>query len=143
MARNDGIRYADWSSDTYNLPVDWSGSSTSSSIYINSSTTASANTYWLPLVVYRRFAVPRPEGWTFAEEVEFARVINEETDGSWLVEMIVDGNVLITDPRIEKRELCDLLPLMYRTMTKADAAKIRAYVAAHPLDAPTPESEVK
>lgn len=129
--------YYQWptgNSDTSSSTNTWAGNATASTPWIyGDSNTSCTSTPWI-IRLYRRFLTPCPKGWTHDDEIAFTHLLNRETKTGFRVEMLISGDVLITDPDVEVREMRALVPLIKSHASEADCAKIEAFFAAHPFE---------
>lgn len=81
-----------------------------------------------------------PKWWIRADTVACAKLINVETDTGWKITLIMYGDVDIVDPEIEKRDMCDFLPLLLSGASVEDIEKINAFMESRPepTDSVTP-----
>jgi len=116
----------------------WNDSSTSTGTTTNGWTTdagtttgGTGNYYYIPMIV-RRLLVPVPDHWSDEDTDAFVRLVNIETKTGWQVEMIIKGDILITDPDIEVREMKDFMPLFKQRAGRGDREKIIKFFEEHP-----------
>ena len=62
------------------------------------------------------------------------RLINDETDTGWKIEMWINGDVLITDMDIDIRTLKQWILMVKQHVTPADRAKIDSCFEAIPIE---------
>ena len=105
-------------SDTSVTYSDWTG---------YSGATAATTTIWYQPIV-RRILVAAPKNWDKKRCLAFAKLINNKTNTGWNVEMIIKGEITITDPDIETRTMKEFLPLLKKRATKADINKIDKFI---------------
>lgn len=103
------------------------------STWTNSSTSATGGGwyYTTTVIVTRKVLVIEPEHWTDEIADRFLRLVNIETNTGWKVELRIKGDVLITDPSIEKRSLEEFVPLIKSKASGADLEKFNAFFAEH------------
>lgn len=99
----------------------------------NSGDTTIVRVTHFPAPPPRRLLIPRPKGWTRDTELAFADLLNHKTRTGWIVSMLIDGEVVITDPNIERRTMEEFLPLLTWRASRGDKRRIDEFVAAHPL----------
>ncbi len=106
--------------------------STNDSSWSNASNTSSNYCYYRTAI--RRFLVASPEHWTDDDALAFVELINEKTNTGFKVTMLIKGDVLITDPWIEKRTMEEFLPLLRSSaVTRNDRTLIDEFFKLHPL----------
>ena len=93
---------------------------------------ATANTYYH--VVYRKILVQQPANWSKEDVLDFVRLVNIKTKTGWNVEMLIEGNILITDPNIEVRKMNAFIPLFKQRAGEKDLETINKFYEDHPLD---------
>lgn len=130
------VKYWDYTDDISGYWHD-SGNTTISSgdywpdrIYWTNTTSSSAD------MVLRviRILVKNPKHWTKQDAADFVYLINKGTNTGFKVEMVIDGNIEITDPSIEKRSMKNFLPLLLSVANAKDAEIIRDFFEKHPLE---------
>ncbi len=109
----------------------WNGTSTgqSTASYGYNSWGSTATTYY-PIWTYvtvKKFLVEAPKSWTDEAIDKFIRLVNIDTQTGFKVEMVIKGDVLITDPEIEKRSMKDFRPLFQSRASAEDNEKIKAF----------------
>jgi len=98
----------------------WTSSSTSSDyLYVA----------YLPRVVL----VDCPQRWTAEDVKAFVQLVNVKTSTGWQVQMVIRGDIAITDPTIEKRTMADFVPLLKLRATRTDLVTIEEFFKAHPF----------
>jgi hypothetical protein len=130
---------------TYYTPKIWQSSGTTSTTggnWTNSPTTSTwGNTdrvYYYSVVRVEKCLVRPPEHWGEAEIAGFTRLINDETKTGWKIEMWINGDIKITDPTIQIRDMAGFLPLLKQYANRQDLATIDAFFAVVPIVAPEP-----
>lgn len=83
----------------------------------------------------RQILVPTPAHWTRQQQALFVRLVNDETKTGWLITMLIEGNILITDPNVEIREMEAFALLLKRHAGAEDQRRIDAFFAANPCKA--------
>lgn len=128
------VEYYDWSSTSSTTTDDWkwfsdTSSSTSSYYRIYSER---------PNRIYserpRRYLVSAPAHWTDEDNIAFVHLLNQETRTGFIVEMVIKGDILITDPNIEHRSMKNFLPLLRVRARGDDGRKIDEFFKQHPLE---------
>ena len=111
-------RYVDW--ETSSTWYSWGSNSTGSSA-------------WQYAWIYppRQILVTCPEHWAEDDAIAFAKLVNVETHTGWLVTMIIQGEVVITDPNVETRTMAEFAPLLRWHASARDREKISAFFAEH------------
>jgi hypothetical protein len=95
---------------TGSTTTDWSGTATvSASTGTSTVTTALWPTY---VSTFRRYIVAAPKSWDRKTRAIFTKLVNDDTDTGFTVDMWIDGDIEITDPTIEKRTMEDFMPLL-------------------------------
>jgi hypothetical protein len=98
------------------------------------SDTSSSNSSWYIAPVYRRrILVQTPERWKDEDTLAFVNLVNAETHTGWIAEMIIKGDVIITDPSIEIRTMEEFVPLLRWGASRQDNAKIDLFFDEHPI----------
>ena len=124
-------RYHDSTSATSG---DWN-STTNAAAYgtgCSSASSAASGYYYLPKP--RRILVSTPEKWSEKDTLAFCDLVNKETRTGWIVEMVIRGDVIITDPDIETRTMEEFLPLLKNRASRSDVAKIEIFFKEHPIE---------
>src|ERR1051326_182317 len=60
----------------------------------------------------RQLLVTNPKKWTKKTRLAFAELVNRKTRTGWIVTMIIDGEITVCDPNIERRSMRDFVPLL-------------------------------
>lgn len=112
---------------------------TSISWFPNGLTNTTATTSPIPSWLYVRFQprkllIPIPEKWTEEQSSAFVRLVNVETHTGWTVELVIKGDIVITDPDIEKRSMVDFIPLLKSKATYSDKEKINNFLVSNPIE---------
>lgn len=94
------------------------------------STSTWATTDYQPRV--RKVITPIPDTWDDEVIEEYVDLVNEKTNTGWTVDMIIKGDILITDPNIEKRAMDDFKLLLLHRASHIDTEKIRGFFERHP-----------
>jgi len=122
---------------------DWSNWTTSSNSTMNyswnwntSSTTGSSVTYdYVYSYRMRSILVEPPSHWTLDDVLAFVHMVNFETNTGWTITMVFkDGDIIITDPNVERRTMKDFIPLLKSRISLEDKKIINAFFDSHPLD---------
>jgi len=92
-------------------------------------TSSNASTYWVP--VPRRVLIESPEHWGEEDILAFVRLINEHTTTCGVIEFVIYGKVLITDPAIDVRSMEDAIPLIKRYASKRDRTLVDEFFKVH------------
>jgi hypothetical protein len=121
------IDYYDWGK-SYS---DWNVSTVDFNWYKMSACSSSTIYTFYPA---RRFMIEQPESWTNNDAIAFMHLINDETKTGYIVEMIITGDILITDPNIEHRTMKQFIPLLRRSAIKDDRDKINSFFVEHPIE---------
>lgn len=102
-----------------------------------STTTTSAGTWTCVYYVQpRAYLVETPDHWDEATLASFVRLVNDETKTGITVTMVIKGEILITDPDVERRAMADFVPLLKRRANATDRAKIDAFFAEFGAEEP-------
>jgi hypothetical protein len=115
-----------WNSDTSTT-----AGSSAHNYYSSTSTTGSTFTWSYPV---RRILIPEPDTWDDDDTMGFVELINEKTNTGWMVTMLIKGDVLITDPNIETREMKDFIPLLKFRANSGDKKTINDFFEADPIE---------
>lgn len=129
-----GIRYWDpWATSTTSSsdPTGTDTSTTGRTWYHPVQTATSSG--WYPQVITKRVLVPKPKKWTDKQSEAYVRLVNYETKTGWKVTMIISGDILVTDPNIEKRKMEDFIPLLKENANSIDIEKINKFFAENPI----------
>jgi len=105
-----------------------SGTSTCGNIYTDSS---SSTTY--VFLRPRRILVSSPAHWKKEDSLAFVDLVNNKTKTGWLVTMLIDGDILITDPDIETRTMEAFVPLLKKRASSDDMKTINEFFAEHTI----------
>lgn len=81
----------------------------------------------------KQVLVITPEGWSNKEVFSFEELVNHRIDTCWSVDMIIRGDVSITNPNIEAREMKDFIPLLKYHTASRHIYKIDKFIKDHPL----------
>lgn len=135
-----GITYHTGDAST-NWPSDntYSGSTSFSIEYdSNISVTATGSTSVGGTFVYRlppprRMFVEGPKGWTDADSIAFAELVNSKTNTGWKITALIKGDILIMDPSIEKRTMADFIPLLLNNANGEDKSTIVRFFEEHKI----------
>lgn len=134
------VRY--WDYPTATSPY-WGGSSTRGGLsYRSYSSAATTNSSTYSSMIYvriiRQYLVKAPEHWSKTDVADYVFLVNDATQTGFKVTMVInDGDIDITDPNVEKRDMADFVPLMLSKANPEDQEKIRAFFAEHPIDPPS------
>ena len=61
----------------------------------------------------RKILVSSPKNWTKEQNMEFVELVNIKTKTGWIVTLVIEnGDILITDPNVEKRTMIEFTPLV-------------------------------
>lgn len=78
-----------------------------------------------------RVLVTIPQHWSGADVREFVKLVNEDTHTGWTVSMLITGDVLICDPRIETRSMSEFVPLLKWRADVLDRGRIDGFFSVH------------
>lgn len=129
------VRYWDyWKSSTSTSSTSgywdaWGSGTTSSNSTFSTYTSGVTTATWIRFTP-REYVVTMPDHWDEAVTATFVRLINDETNTGFTVKMVMQGDVLITDPSIEKRSMEDFAPLLLRKAMGKDHERIQAFFDA-------------
>lgn len=132
------VRYWDYSttSTSTTQTASWWNSQSCSSATTYTTTSAStgggggASTWTCVYYVQpRAYLIDPPDHWDEATLASFVRLVNDETKTGFTVTMVIKGEILITDPHVERRAMADFVPLWKRYANAADRTKIDAFFA--------------
>ena len=105
-------------------------------------TTATPNTSYYYRVVTKTILVPKPDKWTEEQNLAFVNLVNKETTTTGCkVKMIIKGEILVTDPNVEKRSMTDFIPLLVDQASYSDTQKIYKFFLDNPLSDKDPYKE--
>lgn len=94
-------------------------------------TTTGGQLYYIPVV--KKVLVECPEHWTESDVADFVFLVNDETQTGWTIDMVISGDIKITEPGVEKRSLVDFLPLLKQRASVEDKMLINKFFLSHPL----------
>lgn len=115
------------SSTTY---YDTSGHTTGSSVSFPSATGSTGFVRW----IQKKYLVKAPKRWNKNQVLGFVELVNYKTKTGWFVTMVIEGgDILITDPDVEKRSMNDFIPLLKRDAGKADMELINEFFEKNPI----------
>jgi len=80
----------------------------------------------------RQVLVIVPEIWSDEDTLAYEKLIHE-IDTPWSIDMIIRGDVLITNPNIEIREMKDFIPLLKHHTAPCYVKRIEEFIKEHPL----------
>ena len=103
--------------------------------YYPSNATGTSTTLYYSYVV-QRFLVDVPEHWGEPEIAGFTRLINDETKTGFKVEMVINGQVKITDPDVQHRDMGAFALLIKKYANAEDRATIDKFFVQVPIIAP-------
>lgn len=123
----DNVWYADWCASGSAINWHW----------CDTANTCATDSVWLyvPQPV-RKILVTCPDHWTRDVALAFAHFVNCKIRSRFHVEMVIDGNVAITDPDIEVRTMANFVPLLKKHTEPEDHEKVDGFFATHPLNPP-------
>jgi hypothetical protein len=107
--------------------------------YSPNDTTATSTPTFVPSwgyttrTVTRRILVEMPDGWGEEKSLAFTRLVNIETKTGWRVTLIIKGNIIITDPNVERRTLADFIPLLASVASYEDIKIIIDFFEKNPI----------
>jgi len=109
-----------WDCDTTSPTWGGSGSTTG---------TETADYYYVsaPVEWVKKIIVKTPKHWDKIKHAAWVKLVNQDTTTGWKVDMIIHGNILITDPSIEIREMNAFTVLMKETAGDLDKEKINEF----------------
>ena len=82
---------------------------------------------------YRWILVSAPVHWDKIDSLAFVDLINNKTKTGCTVTMVIDGEILITDPDIETRTMEEFLPLLKKLASSDDIKTINDFFSEHAL----------
>lgn len=98
--------------------------------------TTSGSTWWIRIV--RKYLVVIPENWTEKIIADFTILLNDKTNTGFRVEMVIRGDIKITDHTIEVRTMENFIPLLRQYAGKKDLTKIKKFFKKNGPDPETP-----
>lgn len=108
-------------------PYDTSSSTTN--WYDNdTSNTSNTPTWQYCRVIQRKVLIEIPGKWDEKANNAFVELVNIETKTGWIVELIIKGKIIITDPNVEKRTMKEFLPLLKWGANTQDTKTIMAFL---------------
>ena len=131
-----GINYWDYTGTgtSYNniTPID------STSGYERIFDTSTTGSSWTPTNIYyretrtRKILVIHSEHWTEKQGLKFVELVNIKTKTGWIVTLFIKGDVLITDPNVEKRTMEEYIPLFRNKASATDIKIINKFFKKNP-----------
>ena len=115
-------------------PTRWQTTSTNATTNFDNSLTGcgwSTSTYY-PITVTRKILVANPETWTHEQSLKFVELLNVKTKTGFTVILLIKGDVLITDPDVEKRDMIDFIPLLRKKASATDLNLINEFFETNP-----------
>lgn len=82
---------------------------------------------WYRIRKARTILVKSPQAWDKAKTAAFVQLVNKETNTGWKVDMVIEGEVAITDPNIEIREMDEFVPLLKENAGNEDIERINRF----------------
>jgi hypothetical protein len=70
-----------------------------------------------------------PDWWGEDEKAALTRLVNDETNCGWKLQMWMRGSTDVVDPRVGHCSLADFIPMLKKRASEADRAKIDAFMA--------------
>jgi len=92
----------------------------------------STSTNYYPIITTRKILVTHPETWTNEQSLKFVELINVNTKTGFTVILLIKGDVLITDPDVEKRDMIDFIPLLRKKASATDLNLINEFFETNP-----------
>ena len=92
---------------------------------------ATCSTWYIPRT--RTILVSSPLHWCKEDSLAFVDLINNKTKTGCTVTMVIDGEILITDPDIETRTMEEFLPLLKKLASSDDVKTINDFFTEHTL----------
>ena len=83
--------------------------------------------------ITRIILVKVPKKWTKIQNLKFTGLVNKETNTGWIVTLIIEGKVVITDPNVERRTMAEFIPLLKDKANSVDIKKIRKFFKNNPI----------
>lgn len=120
------------SSDNYSIDSTAATATTTSNTWGGSWYRIDASSWFPPPP--RRILVKHPMSWSREDSEAYVRLVNCETNTGWRVEMLISGDIVITDPDIDVRTMKEFEPLLTFRASNEDRQKIAAFFADHPID---------
>lgn len=123
--------------------ADWDGSVSSSS-FTGSSGTGGV-TRWVSIggtatgtsnyirVITRTILVKHPKNWTDKQGLLYVELVNKRIRTNWKVTMLIKGDILITDPNVEKRKMKEFILLLKDDISVEDVKIVNEFLKENPL----------
>lgn len=90
-----------------------------------SNTSACSTDYY---ITTRRILVTAPDKWSDKQNMRFIELVNIHTKTGWKVTLVIKGgDILITDPNVEKRTMAEFVPLLKDRASGEDLVKINKF----------------
>lgn len=116
-------------------PTRWATTSTNATTNFDTSLTGcgwASTTNCYRITVTRKILVSHPETWTNEQSMNFIELINIKTKTGFTVVLFIKGEVLITDPDVEKRDMIDFIPLLRKKADENDLMLINDFFEKNP-----------
>jgi len=97
------------------------------------SDTSSAN-IWNRGSTIRTILVESPKNWTKDEILLFAELVNIKTKTGWKVKMIINGDIIITDPTVETKTMKEFIFLLRAKANIQDTEAIIRFFSKHSIE---------
>ena len=95
--------------------------------------TGASSTTWYYTTEIRKYLVTCPENWGQSIIDAFCRLVNDDTDTGFSIDMIICGDIKITDPNIDVRDMESFRLLFKSHASVSDKEKIDAFFNANPI----------
>jgi hypothetical protein len=74
-----------------------------------------------------------PENWSDEQNMKFVELVNIKTKTGWIVTLVIkNGDIIITDPDIERRTMNEFAPLLRKNANDSDLELINKFFTENP-----------
>ena len=82
----------------------------------------------------RKILVSIPKKWTEEQGMKFVELVNIKTKTGWIVTLVIrGGDIVITDPDVERRTMAEFVPLLLKKAYNEDAILIKEFFNDNPI----------
>lgn len=81
--------------------------------------------------VVRKYLIKEPESWTDEVSAAFVHLLNDETNTGFKIEMLIRGDIRITDPSIDTRTMVEFVPLLKSRAVGKDRETVETFFEEH------------
>lgn len=124
--------------DYYGSDTSATGGYLPNGITTGTQSTASGSLWWYyptEVIKQRKLLVYKPDKWTDEQNMKFVELVNIKTKTGWKVTLVIKGgDILITDPDVEKRDMIDFIPLLKDRATATEIGIINEFFKSNPVE---------